>query len=81
YQRQHINMHQPVAKRFTQLNNGVNSNVNRSSNIGGIRARVIGQSALNNNKLQNKSNLPAYATSSPKQQPKPIARVILSYNY
>ncbi len=57
YQRQHINIHQPVFKRFVSAS----SNPNRSPNIAGLRPRVIG-----NNKLQNKQSIPAYATSSPK---------------
>jgi len=77
YQRQHINIHQPVSKRFIQLGNNPISNVNRSPNIGGLRSRGIGHINFNNNnKLQNKQNLPAYVTSSPQQQSKSITRVI-----
>lgn len=76
YQKQHINNHQPAFKRFGQFSNSVTSNTNRSSNVSGIKIRAVGSNGLNNNKPQNKSNIPAYVTSSPKQQPKPITRVI-----
>jgi hypothetical protein len=62
YQRQHINIHQPAFKRFVSAV----TNPNRSPNIAGLRPRGIGQLVLNNHKLQNKQNVPAYATSSPK---------------
>lgn len=79
YQRQHINIHQPAYKRFTHLNAGAISNVNRSPNIGGLKPRSIGQFAFNN-KSQNKQMPPMYGTSSPKQQqqqqPKSITRVM-----
>ena len=75
YQRQHINNHQSNLKRFSQFHNGVVANLNRSATNGGLRSRNTG---LNNNanKFPVKQNLPAYVTSSPKQQPKPITRVI-----
>ncbi|CAF4395627.1 unnamed protein product [Adineta steineri] len=73
YQKQHINHHQPAIKRFNQFNNNAISNINRSSNILGLRSRAIGL----NNKFPNKQNLPAYVTTSPKQQPKPITRISL----
>jgi hypothetical protein len=77
YQRQHINIHQPAYKRFAHLNLGSVSNANRSPNIGGgSRPRSVGQFSFTNNKLQNKQMQPVYGTSSPKQQPKPITRVI-----
>ncbi|CAF1085415.1 unnamed protein product [Adineta ricciae] len=73
YQRQHINNHQSNLKRFTQFHSGVVANLNRSATNGGLRSRNTG---LNNNanKCPVKQNLPAYVTSSPKQQPKPITR-------
>ncbi|CAF1653884.1 unnamed protein product [Rotaria magnacalcarata] len=74
YQRQHINVHQPAFKRFGQFNHSIIANTNRSSNINGARIRPSGPNSLNNNKLQNKPNIPAYATSSPKQLPKSIPK-------
>ncbi|UJR10380.1 hypothetical protein I4U23_014585 [Adineta vaga] len=79
YQRQHINNHQPNSKRFTQFHNGVVANLNRSSTNVNLRSRSVGQNnnninIINNNRYPNKQNLPAYVTSSPKQQPKPITR-------
>ncbi|CAF5184693.1 unnamed protein product, partial [Rotaria magnacalcarata] len=81
YQRQHINVHQPAFKRFGQFNHSIIANTNRSSNINGARIRPSGPNSLNNNKLQNKPNIPAYATSSPKQLPKSIPKVNTNYHY
>ncbi len=75
YQRQHINNHQPIFKRFVQLSNSGPSSANRSPNIGALRSRGIGNVPPNNNKLSNKPSLSAYSTSSPQQQLKSISRV------
>ena len=85
YQRQHINIHQPVYKRFAHLGGGI---LNRPVNVNGnncLKPRGIGPfiTSNNNNKplIQNKPTLPtvlpSYVSSSPKQQSKPITRVNL----
>ena len=76
YQRQHINNHQPMFKRFIPLANSGPASANRSPNISAIRPRAMGHVSANNNKLINKSSLSAYSTSSPQLQLKSITRVI-----
>jgi hypothetical protein len=86
YQRQHINIHQPVFKRFGHLPVGVH---NRPLNFNGnnnVKPRGIGSFITSNNKplLQNKQTPPppaappVYVSSSPQQPSKPITRVNLS---
>ena len=86
YQRQHINIHQPVYKRFGHVPVGIS---NRPLNFNGnnyAKPRAIGSFISSNTKpiLQNKqippTVLPNYISSSPKQQSKPITRVNLKYN-
>ena len=76
YQRQHLNNHQPMFKRFIPLSQSGPASANRSPNIGALRSRVINQMTPNNNRLITKPSLSAYSTSSPQQQLKSISRVI-----
>jgi hypothetical protein len=76
YQRQHLNNHQPMFKRFIPLSNSGPASANRSPNIGILRSRGLSHANSNNNKLNTKPSLSAYSTSSPQQQLKSISRVI-----
>ena len=75
YQRQHINNHQPMFKRFIPSINTGPVSANRSPNIAPLRPRAPGHVNPNNNKLHNKPSLSAHSTSSPQLQLKSITRV------